>query len=84
MEYSPSHEFGGLGSGPSSAISPVTMNKSLNPHPQEEVKWPLILAIKPIRHTDTRGKSEKVKVLVTQSCLTLCNPMDYSLPDSYP
>ena len=24
----------------------------------------------------------KVKVLVTQSCLTLCNPMDYSLPGS--
>ena len=24
----------------------------------------------------------KVKVLVTQSCLTLCHPMDYSLPDS--
>ena len=25
-------------------------------------------------------KSEKVKVLVAQSCPTLCNPMDYSLP----
>ena len=24
----------------------------------------------------------KVKVLITQSCLTLCNPMDYSLPGS--
>ena len=24
----------------------------------------------------------KVKVLVTQSCLTLCRPMDYSLPGS--
>ena len=24
----------------------------------------------------------KVKVIVTQSCLTLCNPMDYSLPAS--
>ena len=24
----------------------------------------------------------KVKVLVTQSCLILCNPMDYSLPGS--
>ena len=24
----------------------------------------------------------KVKVLVTQSCLTLCDPMDYSLPGS--
>ena len=24
----------------------------------------------------------KVKVLVAQSCLTLCNPMDYSLPSS--
>ena len=23
-----------------------------------------------------------MKVLVTQSCLTLCNPMDYSLPGS--
>ena len=27
-------------------------------------------------------KGQKVKVLVTQSCLTLCNPMDYSLPES--
>ena len=26
--------------------------------------------------------SVKVKVLVTQSCLTLCDPMDYSLPGS--
>ena len=25
---------------------------------------------------------EKVKVLVTHSCLILCNPMDCSLPDS--
>ena len=24
----------------------------------------------------------KVRVLVAQSCLTLCDPMDYSLPDS--
>ena len=27
-------------------------------------------------------KCEKVKVLVTQSCLTLCNPMDFSPPGS--
>ena len=33
MEYSLSQEFGGLGLSPSSAISPVTMDKSLNPHP---------------------------------------------------
>ena len=25
---------------------------------------------------------DSVKVLVTQSCLTLCDPMDYSLPGS--
>ena len=25
-------------------------------------------------------KSENMKVLVAQLCLTLCNPMDYSLP----
>ena len=30
----------------------------------------------------TFGVSEKVKVLVTQSCLTLCHPIDYSLPGS--
>ena len=27
-------------------------------------------------------QSEKVKVLVTQSCLTFCDPMDCSPPDS--
>ena len=27
-------------------------------------------------------ESEKVKVLVTQSCPTLCDPMDYSPPGS--
>ena len=26
--------------------------------------------------------SIKMKVLVAQSCVTLCNPMDYSLPGS--
>ena len=30
--------------------------------------------------SSTQGK--KVKVLVTQSCLTLCDPMDYSPPGS--
>ena len=30
----------------------------------------------------TFGVSEKVKVLATQSCLTLCHPIDYSLPGS--
>ena len=29
-----------------------------------------------------KRRKEKVKVLVTQSCPTLCNPMDYSLPGS--
>ena len=29
-----------------------------------------------------RKKKKEVKVLVDQSCLTLCNPMDYSLPGS--
>ena len=28
------------------------------------------------------GKAKKVKMLVTQSCTTLCNPMDYSSPGS--
>ena len=28
------------------------------------------------------GWGMKVKVLITQSCLTLCNPMDCSLPGS--
>ena len=31
------------------------------------------------KETDTESESE-----VTQSCLTLCNPMDYSLPGSSP
>ena len=34
-----------------------------------------------LRHEGSTFKSE-VKVLVAQSCLTLCNPMDYSLPGS--
>ena len=29
------------------------------------------------------GRKEKVKVLVTQSCSTLCNPMDYRLPSPF-
>ena len=29
------------------------------------------------------GRKEKVKVLVTQSCSTLCNPMDYSPPSPF-
>ena len=28
------------------------------------------------------GRDIKVKVLLAQSCLTLCDPMDYSLPGS--
>ena len=28
-------------------------------------------------------KKSKVKMLVTQSCLTLYNPVDYSLPGSF-
>ena len=32
--------------------------------------------------TDLQGEEEKVKVLVAQLCLTLCNPMDCSLPGS--
>ena len=31
---------------------------------------------------DQTQASLKVKVLVTQSCLTLCDPMDYSPPGS--
>ena len=29
-----------------------------------------------------REEKQETKVLVTQSCLTLCNPIAYSLPDS--
>ena len=29
------------------------------------------------------GRKEKVKVLVTQSCSTLCNPMDYRPPSPF-
>ena len=29
-----------------------------------------------------KKKKKEVKVLIDQSCLTLCNPMDYSLPGS--
>ena len=38
--------------------------------------------IKELRRWDAQIKNLEVlnKVLVTQSCLTLCNPMDYSLP----
>ena len=31
----------------------------------------------------TTGKTMKVKVLVAQSCLTLCDPLDCSLPGSF-
>ena len=41
-----------------------------------EKQWPLTF---PISYILLCGDSE-VKVLVAQSCLTLCDPMDYSPP----
>ena len=44
-----------------------------------EKQWPLTF---PISYILLCGDSE-VKVLVAQSCLTLCDPMDYSPPGSF-
>ena len=38
--------------------------------------------ISPLQFSKYRSFTSLVKVVVTQSCPTLCNPMDYSPPDS--
>ena len=44
-----------------------------------DIEYPLPTAIKSLPRVKFPGK---VKVLVVQSCLTLCDPMDSSLPVS--
>ena len=55
----------------------------------DKKKSNMIMILLPLRH-GTEDKPiaskyawKKVKVLVAQSCLPLCNPMDYSLPGSH-
>ena len=53
--------------------------------PQGHSQW-WIHDLNPRNLTGNKGRSwgvcESVRVLVTQSCLTLCNPLDYSPSDS--
>jgi len=44
--------------------------------------WLILLSIIPSRFICVVGRSQKVEVLVAQSCPTLCNPLDCSPPGS--
>ena len=72
--------------GLSSAHSPSSLSQSADSRGQDPQNSSRMLSPTPRGHTHTQGQSwpaERVSsVLVTQSCLTLCNPMDCSPPGS--
>ena len=46
------------------------------------LQYPCVLTVPPFQLPSLGCSEKKVKVLVAQSCLTLCDPMDCSPPGS--